>query len=192
MTVSEAVSDVDLALDIPVTDGLTARQQRFVEEYVVTGNAAESARRAGYSLRSADDIGGQLLRKPRVREAVDTRRRAISARTGVTAERVELEIARVAFASLGDLAEWGPDGVRLKPSAALSEDDVRAVLEVSQGKGGLKLKLGKMQALALLARRTGLDRVDDSGAQGGPAAITSEPMTAEEWEKRYGAGQAGT
>ena len=33
---------------------LTPKQQRFVEEYLIDLNAAASARRAGYSVRSAD------------------------------------------------------------------------------------------------------------------------------------------
>lgn len=39
---------------------LTERQQRFVEAYAVTGNAAESARRAGY--KCPDPEGKRLLR----------------------------------------------------------------------------------------------------------------------------------
>jgi phage terminase small subunit len=49
---------------------LTPKQQRFVEEYLKDLNAAAAARRAGYSSKTADRIGYQLLEKTRVSEAI--------------------------------------------------------------------------------------------------------------------------
>ena len=43
---------------------LTARQRRFVEEYLVCGDAAEAAVAAGYSPRGAAARGEALLRDP--------------------------------------------------------------------------------------------------------------------------------
>lgn len=54
--------------------GLTARQSRFVEEYLVDGSGRQAAIRAGYSARSAQQIGSNLLRKPKVAEALAVRR----------------------------------------------------------------------------------------------------------------------
>lgn len=45
---------------------LTARQRRFVEEYLVCGDAAEAAVAAGYSPRGAAARGEALLRDPAV------------------------------------------------------------------------------------------------------------------------------
>jgi phage terminase small subunit len=64
---------------------LTPQQTEFVVHYTSTpeaiGNAAEAARRAGYSEASAREIGRQLLDKPHVRAAVDeANRRAVSGR----------------------------------------------------------------------------------------------------------------
>lgn len=49
---------------------LTPKQQRFVEEYLIDLNATQSAIRAGYSEKTADSIGLQLLRKTQVAEAI--------------------------------------------------------------------------------------------------------------------------
>lgn len=49
---------------------LTPRQAQFVREYVTSGNAAEAARRAGYSERTAKVIACELLTKPDLQEAV--------------------------------------------------------------------------------------------------------------------------
>ncbi len=41
----------------------SVRQNRFVHQYILTGNAAEAARFAGYSERSSRQIGQRLLTK---------------------------------------------------------------------------------------------------------------------------------
>ena len=48
---------------------LTAKQERFVNEYLVDLNASKAAIRAGYSEKSAYSIGQENLCKPEIREA---------------------------------------------------------------------------------------------------------------------------
>jgi hypothetical protein len=62
---------------------LTARQQRFVEEMTVCGNAAEAARRAGYSARSAKVTACRMLTKANLQAAIATKKATL-------AERLEL------------------------------------------------------------------------------------------------------
>jgi len=49
---------------------LTKRQQRFVEEYAIGGNAAEAARMAGYSENGAKVTGCRLLTNPNLKSAI--------------------------------------------------------------------------------------------------------------------------
>ena len=58
----------DQATSRPV--GLTARQQRFVDEYLVDLNATQAAIRAGYSKKTAKSVGHENLTKPDVKAAV--------------------------------------------------------------------------------------------------------------------------
>lgn len=44
-------------------DKLTEKQKRFIDYYVETANATESARRAGYSKKTAKNIGAENLTK---------------------------------------------------------------------------------------------------------------------------------
>ncbi len=53
--------------------GFTKKQRVFVEEYLQCWNAAEAARRAGYSERTAYSIGPRLLKKAEVSEAIQKR-----------------------------------------------------------------------------------------------------------------------
>ncbi|SUV40803.1 Terminase small subunit [Avibacterium paragallinarum] len=43
--------------------GLTDKQKRFVEEYLIDLNATQAAIRAGYSKNRASELGYQLLQK---------------------------------------------------------------------------------------------------------------------------------
>jgi len=54
---------------------LTPRQQRFVDEFIVGGNATEAARRAGYSERTARQIAAENLSKPDIQAAIESARR---------------------------------------------------------------------------------------------------------------------
>ena len=44
-------------------ESLTEKQKRFIDYYIETANATDSARKAGYSERTADRIGYENLRK---------------------------------------------------------------------------------------------------------------------------------
>ena len=67
---------------------LTPKQQLFVAEYLVNLNATQAAVRAGYSKKTAEQQGYQLLQKPSVRQAVTKAMEARSERTGVTQDQV--------------------------------------------------------------------------------------------------------
>ena len=52
---------------------LTAKQQRFCDEYLTDLNATQAAIRAGYSEKTARQIGTENLSKPYIREYIDKR-----------------------------------------------------------------------------------------------------------------------
>ncbi|GAB3287827.1 terminase small subunit [Parahaliea aestuarii] len=47
-----------------MTGTLTAKQERFCQEYLVDLNATHAAARAGYSVRTAKQAGAENLSKP--------------------------------------------------------------------------------------------------------------------------------
>ncbi|WP_106478122.1 terminase small subunit [Phytohalomonas tamaricis] len=67
---------------------LTARQSRFVEEYIVDLNATQAAIRAGYSERTANEQGARLLAKVSIQRAVQARMNDRSERTKIDADFV--------------------------------------------------------------------------------------------------------
>lgn len=104
--------------------GLTPKQIRFVDEYLVDLNAAGAARRAGYSVKTADKIGYENLRKPEIALAVEAKRKQLAGELGITRERVLREMAKLAFSDLREL--YNVDG-SLKPPHEWSDNAAGAV-----------------------------------------------------------------
>ena len=52
---------------------LTAKQQRFCDEYLIDLNATQAAIRAGYSKKTAYSIGNENLKKPEIKAYIENR-----------------------------------------------------------------------------------------------------------------------
>ena len=101
----------------------------FVREYLVDLNGTQAAIRAGYSEASAHTTAHDLLRNPKVADAIDT---ALAESPGITRARIVDELAKIAFSNAGEFFEWGPEGVKVKDSVNLTEDQKAVIAEVSQ------------------------------------------------------------
>lgn len=75
---------------------LTDKQRRFVQEYLLDSNATQAAIRAGYSEKTAEQIGHQLLKKTSVAAAIAKLQVKMARKAEVTIESLacELEEAR--------------------------------------------------------------------------------------------------
>ena len=71
---------------------MTPKQSAFVEEYLIDLNATQAAIRAGYSAKTAEWIGPQLLGKSHVSAAIAKRMEDRSKRTEITQDRVLTDI----------------------------------------------------------------------------------------------------
>lgn len=52
---------------------LTIKQQKFADEYIISGNASQVAIKAGYSKQIAASVGAENLRKLYIRDYIQTR-----------------------------------------------------------------------------------------------------------------------
>lgn len=73
---------------------LTVRERRFVEAYLVSGNATRAAKEAGYSPKSAYSIGQRVLKKAEVAAALSVAEEKRSERTQIDADYVLTGINR--------------------------------------------------------------------------------------------------
>ena len=149
----------------------TAKQQRFVEEYLVDLNATRAAIRAGYSKKTADRIGPKLVVESCVSEAIREAIEKRSSRTEITADRVLQELGFIAFSNMKDYVEFGPPGVTLEELSEMTDDQSRAISQVShnfnaEGGGSVNFKLhDKLKALDLIGKHLGMfkEKVEHSG-----------------------------
>ena len=140
---------------------MTNKQKRFYEEYLIDFNATQAAIRAGYSTLTAGAIGAENLKKPQIRACIDKALAEQSKRTGVTADRVVRELAKVAFVNSDDVVDF--DSATVKPDA--SKDDTAAIASIrvktipTKDGAGVEREVrmhDKLKALELLGKRYGL------------------------------------
>ena len=87
-------------------------------------------------------------------------------RTEITQDRVIEELAAIAFARATDFAQIINGNVVLTDTKELSENQIKAIAGIKEGKFGIELKLNdKEKALELLGRHLGMfkDKVEVSG-----------------------------
>lgn len=137
--------------------GLTPKQARFVDEYLKDLNATQASIRAGYSAKTADRIGPELLGKTCVAEALAVRIKAREKRTEITQDRVLQEYARLAFLDPAKL--FGDDGRPLSIQQ-MDEDTRRAIIGVDVATvGNDQMGVGEVLKLRLADKRAALDSV---------------------------------
>lgn len=97
---------------------LTAKQQAFVDEYLVDLNATQAAIRAGYSPKTARSIAAEYLAKPNIAEALAKRQSQRLERVEVSQDDVIRTLVNVLAADANELVEhrrhccrycWGTD-----------------------------------------------------------------------------------
>lgn len=52
---------------------LTIKQTKFADEYIISGNATQAAIKAGYSKKTAGQVGAENLKKPYIKSYIDER-----------------------------------------------------------------------------------------------------------------------
>ena len=150
---------------------MTEKQKIFADEYLIDLNATRAYRKAYPSVKkdeTAAQAGSRMLRNVKVAEYIAERMQARQERTEITQDKVLEELAAIAFARATDYAEVKDDQVIIKDTSGLSENQIKAIAGIKQGKFGIEVKLNdKEKALELLGRHLGMfkDRVEVSGLE---------------------------
>jgi phage terminase small subunit len=77
---------------------LTPKQERFCREYVIDLNATQAAIRAGYSKRTAGEVGYENLRKPQIARRIAEVVNEANKKAEMSAEEVLSHLADIARA----------------------------------------------------------------------------------------------
>lgn len=68
--------------------GMTEKQKRFADEYIVCLNATQAAESAGYSKKTAGSIGQENLKKPEIKSYIDAELARLKAENVADAQEV--------------------------------------------------------------------------------------------------------
>lgn len=98
---------------------LTPKQARFVDEYLIDLNATQASIRAGYSAKTADRIGPELLGKTWVAAAIAERMKGREARTAITADKVMRDIEAIKQDAMKTIYDKDGNAVMADRPAAL-------------------------------------------------------------------------
>ena len=145
---------------------MTEKQKLFADEYLIDLNATRAYRKAYPNCKkdsSADAAARKLLGNTRIQKYISDRMEERQKRTEVTQDRVLQELAYIAFARVTDYATVKNNAVKIKNTDELTEEQIRAISGIKDGKFGIELKLNdKEKALELLGRHLGMwnDKLD--------------------------------
>lgn len=123
--------------------GLTPKQQRFVDEYLVDLNATQAAIRAGYSPGTAKQIAYENLSKPYLQLAIAEGRKAQQERTQISADALLTQAWMIATADHRELSEvrvaccrhcWGEGFKYQRTVAEFNKDQLRHLNDQRIGK----------------------------------------------------------
>lgn len=156
---------------------LTPKQSRFVDEYLVDLNATQAAVRAGYSAKTAGQIGDENLKKPQIAKALSDRMKQREQRTQVDADYVIKRLQEIDQMDVFDILN---DDMSLKPISqwprtwrlSISGIDLSELVMGGESEQDRTVRLlkkikwpDKVKNLELLGRHFGIfnDKLDVSG-----------------------------
>lgn len=144
--------------------GITAKQLRFAQEYVVDRNITQAAIRAGYTKRSAYSTGHELLQKPEVQAEVERLTAEIAEKAKIKAE----DIVR-------DLIEVKDRCMQKAPVMTFTAAGPMQLID-EEGRNVWKFDAnGANKSLELLGKHIGMfvDRKELTGRGGGPLQVNA-------------------
>ena len=145
----------------------TVKQEKFVAAVLGGASDVDAYRAAGYSLGLSPGAlqveANRRRHSPTIALLIEAGRAELAQVTQVSREQIASELAKVGFASLGDVATWGPDGLRVRDSGALEPGALAAVSEVvevqTEHGHSIRVKLhDKVGALVKLSALLGYDK----------------------------------
>jgi len=146
-------------MDTTLTDHLTLKQQRFIQEYAHDWNGTAAAIRAGYKPNSARQMAAENLSKPDIAEALQAYTSNIAAEFEVTTRRMVHEYYRVAFSRVCPVDYYRLDkqGRHRLLHAAEWTDEMRLMYgRVYETANGVSIRMrSRDHAMDMLCRYTG-------------------------------------
>ena len=137
---------------------LTPKEKVYADTYLVNFNFAEAQRAVGFKNTNKTHV---IVNRPHVKKYIEDQLEARSNRLSIDADTVVQELAKIAFAKLGDVLDFGPDGTSLRSLDDIPEAAQAAISEIIEVDGkngkGFRVKMhSKLAALEALCKHLNL------------------------------------
>lgn len=147
----------------------------FADNYLVSGNASQSARDAGYSPASAGVTGSKLLKRPDIQVYLQAQAAKLTETTEDLQTKVLRELDTMAFTSIANFIRIDADGLPQVDFSNATEEQLRAIASVATKRRTATDKDGKTvvdeeakftmadkyRGLEMLGRHVGLFKADE-------------------------------
>ena len=159
---------------------LTPKQQRFVEEYLIDLNATQAAIRAGYSEKTAKEIGSENLTKPNIAKAIQEAQNKRQEQTQIDAAYILRRLVEIDQMDVLDIMD---DQMKIRPVNEWPKiwrqyiSNIETI-SMDDGEGWLKkIKWpDKVKNLELLGKHVSVgafkDKIEHTGPNGGDINVT--------------------
>ncbi len=117
---------------------LTEKQKLFCKYYLISLNATDAAIKAGYSKKTAKDIGCENLAKPNIHNEIQKLIKERADKAGITAEEVLLNLKKAIAIALGEephkmiIKEGLGEGVTQHYEKEFHKTDLNAFIKVNE------------------------------------------------------------
>lgn len=139
---------------------LTVEEQLFCRSYIIDRNGVAALRRIGYAEESSHTLKSRsekMLRNPEVQDCVEVLAKRMMDNLQITAERVNEEVAAIAFFDITEVMEFDHNGVQVMHSKFWNRQQRAAIAGVKMTKDGVELKVhDKQKALDFLGKQMNL------------------------------------
>ena len=141
---------------------LTVKQEAFCNYYIETGNASEAYRRAFCCQKMQEktiwERASVLLAKDKVRTRVKELQEELKGKSDLSKERILHELKCIVNAKISDYVELKNGVLKFKDFEELTEEQIKAIESVKEGRAGIELKLhGKAWTIERICKMLGYD-----------------------------------
>lgn len=148
---------------------LSLEEQLFVRSFVIDRNHVAALRRLGHRGEDPKILmrrAKKYLEKVDVQNAVDFLAKRMMEKLDITAEKVQRQIAAVAFFDPREVMQFDKYGITLLHSRYWTAEQAAAIKTIKQGQNGIEIALyDRLKASEMLAKQLGVQPEESESAQ---------------------------
>lgn len=177
-SLAEALEDYDGYVQAQAQDiwqydelpfALSLEEQLFVRSYIIDRNPVAAMRRLGHRGTDSKVLKARALKyldKVDVQSAVDFLAKRMMEKLDITAEKVQRQIAAVAFFDPREVMTFDKYGISLLHSRYWTPEQAAAIKSIKQGQNGIELVMyDRLRANEMLAKQLGVQPEETESAQ---------------------------